>query len=247
MSIWMKIKEGVKKILQKIEKPSKRTSTDREETDGTGEKDFIKRNIVFMRRKPGYLVSVLSTTLLFFLIFAMMVGVAGVGAFLGVARGYLDATPELNLSELTNQSQTSFIYDRNGNMVSEYYGFENRDSVSIAEIPEMLQEAFIAIEDVRFRAHNGIDLKRFFGAVVHNLTNDSVQGGSTITQQLIKQTILTPEQSYKRKIQEMYLAMELEKKYDKDQILEDYLNMIPLGGLQLRREGGGPGLFRQGA
>jgi len=230
MNIWIKIKEGVRKTFQKIAKSfSKRTSTENTGEKETQDKDFIKRNFVFMRRRPGYLVSVLTTTLLFFLIFAMMVGVAGVGAFLGVARGYLDATPELDLKELTDQNQTSFIYDRNGNLVSEYYGFENRESVSIKEIPEKLQEAFIAIEDVRFRAHNGIDLKRFFGAVVHNLTNDSVQGGSTITQQLIKQTILTPEQSYKRKIQEMYLAMELEKVYDKDQILEAYLNMIPLG------------------
>ena len=230
MNIWIKIKDGVRKAFQAIAKASEKwTSTKNADEDGTQEKDFIKRNFVFMRRRPGYLVSILTTTLLFFLIFAIMVGVAGVGAFLGVARGYLDATPELKLADLTNQSQTSYIYDRYGNMVSEYYGYENRESVSITEIPEMLQNAFIAIEDVRFKAHNGIDLKRFFGAVVHNLTNDSVQGGSTITQQLIKQTILSPEQSYKRKIQEMYLAMELEKIYDKDQILENYLNMIPLG------------------
>lgn len=230
MSIWMKIKEGARTIIQRMSKsPDNRTST---EHGGEEEqkKDFFNRNFVFMRRKPGYLVSVLATTLLFFLIFAMMVGVAGVGAFLGVARGYLDATPELDLADIENQSETSFIYDRNGNLVSEYYGLENRESVSIKEIPEMLQNAFIAIEDVRFRAHNGIDIKRLFGAVIHNLSNDSVQGGSTITQQLIKQTILTPEQSYKRKIQEMYLAMELEKIYTKDQILEAYLNMIPLGG-----------------
>lgn len=231
MNIWIKIKEGVQKTFQNIAKSfSKRTGTENTREDGEQEKDFIKRNFVFMRRKPGYLVSVLTTTLLFFLIFAMMVGVAGVGAFLGVARGYLDATPELDLADIQNQKQTSYIYDRYGDLVTPYYGYENRESVSIQDIPEMLQEAFIAIEDVRFRAHNGIDLKRFFGAVVHNLTNDSVQGGSTITQQLIKNTLLSTEQSYKRKIQEMYLAMELEKVYTKDQILENYLNYIPLGG-----------------
>src|SRR5690606_13636363 len=91
-------------------------------------------------------------------------------------------------------------------------------------------KAFIAIEDLRFEVHNGIDIKRIFGSVIHNLRNDSVQGASTITQQLIKNTILTPEVTYKRKIQEMYLAIQLEKRYSKDQILEAYLNTIWLGG-----------------
>ena len=68
------------------------------------------------------------------------------------------------------------------------------------------------------------------GAFINNLKNDSVQGASTITQQLIKNSILSPERTYKRKIQEMYLAIQLEKKYSKQQILEAYLNTIHLGG-----------------
>lgn len=230
MNIWNKIKEAVRKPFQGISRSFKHGTSQWKADEADKNKDFFDRHFVMMRRKPGYLVSILTTTLLFFLIFAMMVGVAGVGAFLGVARGYLDATPELDINEILNQDQTSFIYDKDDNLVTEYYGLENRESVPIEEIPEMLQNAFIAIEDVRFRAHNGVDFKRFFGAIVHNLSNDTVQGGSTITQQLIKQTILTPEQSYKRKIQEMYLAMELEKTFSKDEILDAYLNLIPLGG-----------------
>ncbi|MFR8178330.1 MAG: transglycosylase domain-containing protein [Christensenellales bacterium] len=96
--------------------------------------------------------------------------------------------------------------------------------------PEMLQNAFIAVEDARFYEHNGVDVKRIVGALVANFTSGSTQGGSTITQQLIKQTVLSSEQSYKRKLQEAYLAMELETRYTKKQILESYLNTIFLGG-----------------
>src|SRR5699024_11010750 len=109
-------------------------------------------------------------------------------------------------------------------------GFENRVWAPLEEIPQTLQDAFIAIEDIRFESHKGIDYRRLVGAFVNNLMNDSVHGASTITQQLIKNSILSPEQTYKRKIQEMYLAIQLEKKYDKDQILEAYLNTNHLGG-----------------
>ena len=100
----------------------------------------------------------------------------------------------------------------------------------IEEIPKILQDAFIAVEDMRFYSHRGIDYRRMVGAFINNLKNDSVQGASTITQQLIKNSILSPERTYKRKIQEMYLAIQLEKKYSKQQILEAYLNTIHLGG-----------------
>ena len=87
----------------------------------------------------------------------------------------------------------------------------------------------MAVEDARFFTHNGIDIKRIIGAFVSNLQNESTQGGSTITQQLVKTTLLSTEQSYKRKLQEAYLAIELESEYSKEQILEWYLNIIPLG------------------
>ncbi len=142
---------------------------------------------------------------------------------------------------LDDQAQTSFIYDSNGNLITEYKGIENRVNVSLAAMPKYLQEAFIAVEDSRFYTHNGVDLKRIVGAFVSNLTSSSTQGGSTITQQLIKNTILSNELSYKRKIQEAYLALQLETRYTKDEILECYLNTIYLGenyyGVQVAAQG----------
>ena len=102
--------------------------------------------------------------------------------------------------------------------------------LSLDEIPLQLQQAVIAVEDVRFYHHNGIDLKRILGSFVGNMSSDKTSGGSTITQQLIKNQLLSSERSYKRKIQEASLAIQLEKEYSKDQILEAYLNTIPLGG-----------------
>ncbi|MBQ5850997.1 MAG: transglycosylase domain-containing protein, partial [Lachnospiraceae bacterium] len=98
------------------------------------------------------------------------------------------------------------------------------------DMPENLKNAFISIEDTRFYSHEGIDYKRLFGAFVGNLQSSNVQGGSTISQQLVKIRMLTSERSYKRKIQEAYMTMTLERDYSKDQILESYMNTILLGG-----------------
>ncbi len=192
-------------------------------------------------RKPNFILSVLVNTFRVLLILVILIGIAGVGAVLGIAKGYVDTAPELDLAALDSQAQTSFIYDCNGNLITEYKGTENRIMVSLAAMPKTLQNAFVAVEDARFFSHSGVDLKRIVGAFVNNLVSSGTQGGSTITQQLIKNTLLSPEQSYKRKIQEAYLAMQLEIKYSKEQILESYLNTIYLGenyyGVQVAAEG----------
>jgi len=146
-----------------------------------------------------------------------------------VVKAYIDEAPPLDLSKIEEQSETSFFYDINGNPITEYFGYENRIWASIDEIPEKLQNAFIAIEDKRFREHMGVDLRRIVGAVINNLTGRRLQGASTITQQLVKTLYLSPEQTYKRKIQEAYLSIQLEREYSKDEILEAYLNTINLG------------------
>ncbi|CDZ74655.1 putative transglycosylase [Peptoniphilus sp. ING2-D1G] len=108
----------------------------------------------------------------------------------------------------------------------------NRYTISapLEEIPKPLQDSFIAIEDHRFYQHNGIDPIAIMGSAVDNIRAKSiVRGGSTITQQLIKNLYLTPEKTLKRKVQEAYLAIKLEKKLEKDEILEIYLNTINLG------------------
>ena len=181
-------------------------------------------------KKPNFVLSVAATTIRLSFIIALCVGLALLGAVIGIAKAFVDTAPTLDLAALDAQDETSFIYDSEGNLITDYKGTEDRIMVSIDEIPEMLQNAFIAVEDARFYEHNGIDVKRNAGALVANFTSGSTQGGSTITQQLIKQTVLSSEQSYKRKLQEAYLAMELETRYTKKQILESYLNTIFLGG-----------------
>ena len=192
-------------------------------------------------RKPNFVVSVLLNTVRVLLVIGLLAGVAAAGAVLGIAKGYVDTAPELNLVALDSQAQTSFIYDRNKNLITEYKGTENRVLVSLDAIPRNLRNAFIAVEDSRFYSHDGVDLKRIVGAFVANMTSSGTQGGSTITQQLIKNTLLSSEQSYKRKIQEAYLSLQLEKRYTKDQILESYLNTIYLGenyyGVQVAAQG----------
>ena len=181
-------------------------------------------------KNRNFLLSVAASTIRLTVLLALCASLAVVGAVVGIAKAFVDTAPTLDLAALDSQDKTSFIYDSNGNLITDYKGTEDRIMVSIDEIPEMLRNAFIAVEDARFYQHNGVDVKRIVGALITNITTGSLQGGSTITQQLIKQTVLSSESSYKRKLQEAYLAMELETRYTKDQILESYLNTIFLGG-----------------
>ena len=192
-------------------------------------------------RKPNFVLSVAVNVIRVAALLVLLAGVAAFGAVLGIAKGYVETAPELDLAAFYGQAQTSFIRDCNNQLITEYKGTENRVMVSLAAMPKNLQNAFVAVEDARFYAHSGVDLKRIVGAFVNNLTSSGTQGGSTITQQLIKNTLLSSEQSYKRKIQEAWLAMQLEVKYSKNQILESYLNTIYLGenyyGVQVAAEG----------
>ena len=180
-------------------------------------------------RKPSFILAVIIHSFRMLALLVLLLGLSGLGAVIGIAKAYVETAPTLDLAAIDEQAQTSFIYDANGQLITEYRGSENRVMVSINTMPLQLQQAFIAVEDARFYTHNGIDVKRIIGAFVTNFISGSQQGGSTITQQLIKNTILSSEQSYKRKIQEAYLAMALETNYTKSQILESYLNTIYLG------------------
>lgn len=189
-----------------------------------------KRTILKPRtRKPSFFLGVLVNSMRMLLLAVLIFCLAGLGALVGVAKAYMETAPTLDLAAIDDQAQTSFIYDASGNQITDYKGTENRIMVSIDTIPLTLQHAFVAVEDARFYTHNGVDVKRIVGAFIANFVTGSQQGGSTITQQLIKNTLLSSEQSYKRKIQEAYLAMQLETQYTKSQILESYLNTIYLG------------------
>ncbi|MFZ5651897.1 MAG: transglycosylase domain-containing protein [Bacillota bacterium] len=124
----------------------------------------------------------------------------------------------------------SFVYDRHGNITGELYGKVNRVPVPLEQIPVHVRNAFVAVEDERFYLHSGVDLKAILRAFYGNLRQgEIVQGGSTITQQVIKIYYLTSEKTYVRKIREAIMALQFEYSHDKSQILALYLNGIYLG------------------
>lgn len=164
----------------------------------------------------------------------MVVGVCfGIGAF----KGILSSAPDVDPASVLPQGFATVVYDAKGNELTKLVAANsNRSSEKIDKIPQYLCDAFVAIEDQRFYEHNGIDLKRILSAGIMVLQSGKLQqGASTITQQIIKNNIFdnwTNEsdiQKIKRKIQEQYLALELEKKMSKEQILEIYMNTINLG------------------
>ncbi|MCX6795546.1 MAG: PBP1A family penicillin-binding protein [Candidatus Falkowbacteria bacterium] len=137
-----------------------------------------------------------------------------------------------NPNQLINRevAQSTKIYDRTGeHLLYEIHGAQKRTLVSINEIPDNVKHATIAIEDKNFYKHGGISLWAMFRTIVTNVIYRRSAGGSTLTQQLVKNAILTSEKSLPRKIKEMVLAQRIEKKFNKDQILQMYLNEIPYG------------------
>lgn len=126
-------------------------------------------------------------------------------------------------------TQATIIYDKDGDVAAEVN--TNRTSgVTVDELPDHVKDALIAIEDRRFYEHNGFDLVGISRAFFKNLFAGRITGGgSTITQQLAKNALLSPEQTYKRKVEELFLAVEIEKTYSKDEILEMYLNQVYFG------------------
>lgn len=151
-----------------------------------------------------------------------LIGMIAGGATLAY---YVSSAPPLNDNQLKG-NLSSKVYDMNGEKVYEI-GIEKATYVPIDQIPDVVKNAFIATEDVRFYQHNGIDLIRFGGAVIANFQEGfGAEGASTITQQLVKLSFLTPEKTIKRKVQEAWLAVQIEQKYSKDEILEMYLNRV---------------------
>lgn len=123
------------------------------------------------------------------------------------------------------------VYDRNGELLFDIFVGQNRSPVPLSDIPKVVRNATIAIEDKNFYNHSGINpIGGIFRAFIASLKNSKLQGGSTITQQLIKSALLTPERTLTRKIKEFLLAPTVELLYSKDKILEMYLNSVPYGG-----------------
>ena len=174
-----------------------------------------------------------------FLIALIGVAIIGTSAGIGIFKGILATAPDIGNIDVTPSGFSTFVYDIEGNQTAKLVSTDsNRIPVTIDMVPEDLQNAFVAIEDSRFYDHNGIDIKGIIRAGVVGIQNGGhfSEGASTITQQLLKNNVFTDwtsEDSFadrvKRKIQEQYLALELEKVMDKDTILINYMNTINLG------------------
>lgn len=143
---------------------------------------------------------------------------------------YLTLLPNPRLLSQRVIPVTTQIFDRNGNLLYEIYNDEDRKPVPLQDIPEIVKQATIAIEDKSFYSHPGFSITSIARAAKETFVNHHTQGGSTITQQLIKNALLTPEVSLRRKIREIILAFWAERLYTKNQILEMYLNQVPYGG-----------------
>lgn len=141
-------------------------------------------------------------------------------------------TPSWHPDELYNQKEASVVLDKDGKQIAQLHAGENRIVATSDEIPKLVKEAFVAVEDKRFYSHIGIDPIRILGALVTDLRHHSMdEGGSTITQQLARNAFIEnpTDKTLSRKIQEAVIALQLEREYTKDEILTFYLNTIPFG------------------
>lgn len=149
---------------------------------------------------------------------------------IGLAYVVKDLPSPRRLTAKENYAVSTQIFDRNGTLLYEIFGDENRIPIELKSLPAHVGQATIAIEDKNFYRHPGFDIEGIARAVITNLKGGRVEGGSTITQQLVKNALLTPEKSLKRKIKEAVLSVMTEVLYSKNEILEMYLNYISYGG-----------------
>jgi 1A family penicillin-binding protein len=141
--------------------------------------------------------------------------------------------------------ESSQILDRNGKLLYEIYADKERTSVSLNEVPKIFIEATLAIEDNNFYNHGGFDFKGIIRGLFRTIFECRLQGGSTLTQQLVKNALLTPERTWKRKIKEAILTIATESLYSKNQILEMYFNQTPYGGTMWGVESAAMGIFNK--
>ncbi|WP_059105149.1 PBP1A family penicillin-binding protein [Shouchella shacheensis] len=214
MSDELNTRQGRRKAQERVKKKNKDSGS-----GGGGKRGIFKKILVVL---------------------AILAGIGVVGGGITVA-AIIAGAPDLDEEQLM-LAQSVQIYDMNDERVSTLDSGETRINASIHDMPDHLKNAFIAVEDMRFYDHSGIDVRRLGGAIVANVTEGfGSEGASTITQQLVKNLFLSQEKQLTRKIQEQYLAIQLERQYSKDEILEMYLNQINLGssagyGVQIASE-----------
>ena len=202
-------------------------------------KQGVRKKAVALNSKGTKIGKKIGLIITRLILIAMAAGVIiGISAGIGVFKGIIDSAPDISNINVSPTGFSTFIYDNQGNQTAKLVAKDsNRIPVTLDKVPIDMQHAFVAIEDERFYSHNGIDIKGIMRAGVTALKDKNLsQGASTITQQLLKNNVFTDWisenstiEKVKRKIQEQYLAIELEKVMSKDDILINYLNTINLG------------------
>lgn len=177
----------------------------------------------------------------FLLLFVLIAGIAGLATLLK------DLPSPRRLTNSENYAVSTQIFDRNGVLLYEIFADENRVPIKLDDLPAYVAQASIAIEDQNFYRHFGFDISGIIRAIRSNLTGKRVEGGSTITQQLVKNALLTRERSLKRKMKEGILAIITEAYYSKHDILEMYLNYISYGGTSVGIESAAKSYFGKSA
>jgi len=187
-------------------------------------------------RGPLYWMTVVATVFLILIIFSSV----ALGALMIYFSKDLPSPDRLVDRKV---SLSTKIYDRNGKLLYDVYGDENRTLVTLDKVPEVMRQATIAIEDKNFYSHHGFDLTGMLRAVYNIIFKHELQGGSTLTQQLVKNTLLTNERTVVRKIKEFILSVQIEARYSKDEILQMYFNETPYGGTAIGIEAAAENYF----
>lgn len=231
---------GIETAVYRCPKGEQNTmnASNRSGSPDTADRKQTKKKV---RRKPlilriiGGIGSVLLTTFLsFFLLFAVTGTICAVAATMYITN-YMDKTTPISIQDLEIAGETNiYEIDKDGNPQSVYkvQSEQKRIPITLDQVPQHTRDAFVYAEDERFYEHEGVDFKRTAGAFANTILNfwASDQGGSTITQQLVKNLTGDNDKSPQRKLREIHRAMQLEQSYSKDYILESYLNYIGFGG-----------------
>lgn len=175
---------------------------------------------------PKFRFSLFKKVCFIFLLFVLVFGLSGYFFYQEI----LKDLPSPNKLVERDQAVTTKINDRNGKLLYKVYLDQNRTPVGIKDIPQNLINATLAIEDSEFYQHNGLSIKGILRAIKVGLQGEKIEGGSTITQQLVKNALLSPERTIRRKIKEVLLAIAVERRFTKDQILQMYFNEVGYGG-----------------
>ena len=218
----------------KTKKTNNDMATKRVDTTKVNNKNNSSRNkknkkVKFSEKHPKLMVAIKV-----FIIIFLLACVIGAGIIAGMCFGLFGDDFSITEEELQVGASNSVVVDQNGAVIANLSGDEKRKVITLEDMAKYLPKAYVAIEDERFYEHNGVDIKRTAGAILQTLLGNSSYGGSTITQQLVKNITKDDETEglagIMRKVKEWAKAFQVERMISKDQILELYLNILFVGG-----------------